>query len=599
MGYKHDCRSREVIRLFSLPQTKAFAMMKTRWKDWLGNGNTGVQKALKPRHVIFLALGGTIGTGVFFSMGATVAAAGPGGALLIYGITAIFVVAVVVCLCEMVAYIPDSGAFQHYGSRFIDESFGFALGINYYLQWAFSIPSEISAGTFVIQYWAPDVPAWVWCFVITFPVFAVQLFNVKVYGEVEYWAALVKVILVVVFIIVGLLYDWGAVKTAKVPSPGLDNFRHGLAFLHGFSGVFRGGYAFYSYGGTELVALTSGETERPWKTIPRAAKGTFVRVILFMMMMILVIGLCINANDPRLVTADEDSDISVSPITLVFEFAGFGAARHVVNAVLLTSILSSINSCFYAASRMLMALARRKQFFPIFAWTTPSGVPLAAELLTLGISCLVFLTTIWGNGVVFTWFQNLTSASAIITWMSIGPISYRFRKALKTQGVPESDLPFKQFLFPLLPILIVIIGGFLFVGLGYASATYPGWTWRDPFGTYLGVVVFTLSYAGWKIYHWKTDKFQNYKTMDVTTGASWPVGQGPYIMEAAREEDFRELYKSRRTLLGRAEYVLYRVGEPLTSRRIKRKLADANLVDDASHTGDDKCGVIERVAEVE
>lgn len=572
--------------------------MAVNWRKWLGDGNTEVQKSLKPRHIIFLALGGTIGTGVFFSMGATVAAAGPGGALLIYGITAIFVVAVVVCLCEMVAYIPNSGAFQHYGTRFIDESFGFALGINYYLQWAFSIPSEVSAGTFVIQYWAPHVPAWVWCFVIIFPIFAVQMFNVKVYGEVEYWASLVKVLLVVIFIIVGLLYDWGAIPSATVPSPGLNNFRDGLAFLNGFSGVFRGGYAFYSFGGTELVALTSGETEKPWKTIPRAAKGTFIRVILFMMMTILVIGLCVNAKDPRLVTADEDSDISVSPITLVFEFAGFGAARHVVNAVLLTAILSSINSCFYAASRMLMSLAKSGQFFSVFAWTTPSGVPLAAELLTLAISCLVFLTTIWGNGVVFTWFQNLTSASAIITWMSVGPISYRFRKALKAQGVPESDLPFTQWLFPLLPITIVVIGGFLFVGLGYASATFPGWTWRDPFGTYLGVVVFICTYCGWKATHWRTDKLQKAKDMDISTGASWPVGQGPYVMENEKQNDFKEYYESRHSVLGRAEYVLYRTSEPITSRRMKKKLTKAPSVSDGSDSELEKPGYIEQTIEL-
>lgn len=168
------------------------------YRRFFGDSESQLHKSLETRMLILTAMGGTIGTGIFFSTGATVAVAGPGGALVIYGITALFDISVVVCLSEMASYIPATGAFQHYGTRFFDDSLGMALGVMYAASWILSIPSEVSSMLFIIDYWVQEsgmsIHTWVWCFLV-FPIFLIQLFNVRVYGEVEYWLAWIKVFL--------------------------------------------------------------------------------------------------------------------------------------------------------------------------------------------------------------------------------------------------------------------------------------------------------------------------------------------------------------------------------------------------------------------
>jgi amino acid permease len=528
---------------------------KNKFQNIFGNKENKISKSLKSRHITFIALGGTIGTGIFLSIGEGIAYSGPAGALVSYIIVGIFVYAVIICLGEMTAYIPSSGAFSHYGSRFVDDAFGFALGINYFLQWAFSIPSELVSAAIIIQYWLPNVQSWIWAIIIIIPMFIIQLINVKTYGETEFWFALIKVIFIILFIIVGLLYDWGAISTSNKVSPGLDNWKNNQAWINGFSTWFQTiVFAFYSYGGTELVALTSGETEKPYKTIPRAIKTTVFRILIFMILTCFVVGLCINHNDDRLLNAYFENDVAQSPITIIFEDAGFGAAKHVVNAILLTAVLSATNSCFFASSRMLMNMSREGKFFPIFGYVNNRGIPIYSLIFTFCISCLVFLTTIWGNSVVFTWFMNITGASAILTWMSIGLISIRFRMALKAQNRYISDLPFKQPLYPLLPITIIILGLFLFIGMGYSSTQWEPFSWTNVFGTYLGVGVFIGTYIFWKVYKWNDVKFIKSSEADLDTGVVWPHGEGLAFMKYEKEMKMKKLEKKSVNWYGKLKY---------------------------------------------
>ncbi|KAG2120366.1 amino acid permease/ SLC12A domain-containing protein, partial [Suillus clintonianus] len=360
------------------------------------------KRAMQSRHLMMIAIGGTIGTGIFLSAGSAIALAGPGSALLSYFVVGVFVYSVVISLGEMSAMFPVSGAFSTFGSRFVSPALGFTLGWNYWFQWSLSIPSELTAAAVILQFWAPQVQAWEWALVIIVPVFLLQLIHVRVYGESEYWFALVKVLMIIVFIFAGLIYDWGGVKGH--PGPGLSNFQNGQAFIGGFQNFAQTFvYAFYSFGGVELVAVAAGESVQPHKTVPRAIKATFVRIVLFYILTILTIGLCINWQDPTLLNAAYDSDVTASPLTVVFQRAGFGAAAHVVNAVLLTAVLSATNSCFYASSRMLLSLARSGQAPRVFGWVNSRGVPVPALLMALAVSSMTFLTTIWGEGIVFTW----------------------------------------------------------------------------------------------------------------------------------------------------------------------------------------------------
>ncbi|KAG1837510.1 amino acid permease, theoretically lysine-specific [Suillus subalutaceus] len=519
----------EVVSKTSTSAWKRFLVMS---RDASVENET--KRAMQSRHLMMIAIGGTIGTGIFLSAGSAIALAGPGSALLSYFVVGMFVYSVVISLGEMSAMFPVSGAFSVFGSRFVSPALGFTLGWNYWFQWSLSIPSELTAAAIILQFWAPQVQAWEWALVIIVPVFLLQLIHVRVYGESEYWFALVKVLMIIVFIFVGLIYDWGGVKGH--PGPGLSNFRNGQAFIGGFQ-IFAQTfvYAFYSFGGVELVAIAAGESVQPHKTVPRAIKATFLRIVLFYILTILTIGLCINWQDPTLLSAAGDSDVTASPLTVVFQRAGFGAAAHVVNAVLLTAVLSATNSCFYASSRMLLSLARSGQAPRIFGWVTSQGVPVPALVMALAVSSVTFLTTIWGEGIVFTWLLNLTGISALLVWGSIGLISLRFRAAYRAQGRSLSDLPYTQPFFPLLPAGVVVLALLMFIAEGYSSVKEQPFEAKNVVATYIGVALYIILYLGYTIYErfglGIRQHFVPLLEVDLQTDAVWKPGEGAMIRD--------------------------------------------------------------------
>ncbi|KAH8921193.1 amino acid permease, theoretically lysine-specific [Atractiella rhizophila] len=520
-------------------------------KKWLGDNNNGTVRGMHSRHLTFIAIGGTIGTGIFLSVGSSVATAGPGGALIAYFIVGLFVYGVVMLLGEMSSLIPVSGAFSVFGSRFVSPALGATLGWNYAIQWAFSIPSELVAASIILQYWTDKLKTWEWSLIIVIPVFAVQMINVRAFGETEYWLALIKVILVVMFIIVGLIYDWGGV--VGHPGPGLSNFNDG-PFAGKFAGLAQSfTFAFYSFGGTELVALAAGESKEPHKSVPRAIKATFFRILLFYILTVLVIGLCINRNDPTLFAAYDDSDVAASPITIVFKQAGFGAAVHVVNAVLLTAVLSATNSCFYASSRMLLSLAQEKKAPKLLGYTTKRGVPVVGLLVILAVSFLTFLTTIWGEGVVFTWFLNVTGMSALLTWISIAVISLRFHYAFKFQGRDKDDLPFRVPFGASTPLalLVITLGLCMFAAQNWAATTYDdGKLAQDIIAVDIGLVLFFgigLIFAiHQKITRPDEPLLVPLEDCDFETHAVWGKGGGKVIRENERRQKEEDISKGKR-----------------------------------------------------
>ncbi|KAH9482106.1 Lysine-specific permease [Psilocybe cubensis] len=510
------------------------------WRALRAEKGNETQRGMQSRHLMMIAIGGTIGTGIFLSAGSAIALAGPGSALLSYFVVGLFVYTVVIALGEMSSMYPVSGAFSVFGARFVSPALGFTLGWNYWLQWSLSIPSELTAAAVILQYWTDALQPWHWAIVIIVPIFAIQLIHVRVYGESEYWFAMIKVVMIIFFIIVGLIFDWGGVKGH--PGPGLSNFQNGQAFIGGFAAFAQTFvYAFYSFGGIELVAVAAGESAKPYKSVPRAIKATFFRIILFYILTILTIGLCINHADDTLLTAAFDSDVAASPITVVFVRAGFGAAAHVVNAVLLTAVLSATNSCFYASSRMLLSLARSGHAPRVFGWVNSRGVPVPALMMALAFACLTFLTTIWGEGVAFTWLLNITGISALLVWTSIGAISIRFRTAYKAQGRSLKDLPYRQPLYPLLPIGVIILGTLMFVAQGYAAVRQEPFEARNVVATYIGVALYIILYTGYTLYEKYvlrrplSSHFVPLQEVDLDTDAVWAPGEGESIRAADRK----------------------------------------------------------------
>ena len=395
------------------------------------SGN-GLRRSLKARHLSMIAIGGSIGTGLFVASGATISQAGPGGALLAYGLIGLMVYFLMTSLGELAAYMPVSGSFATYGARYVDEGFGFALGWNYWYNWAITIAVDLVAAQLVMGYWMPEVPGVLWSALFLGIMFLLNVISVKGFGEAEYWFAAIKVITVVIFIAVGLMMIVGILhgsERAHTFSEHLANWSIGEApFAGGFAALI--GVAMivgFSFQGTELIGIAAGESADPGRNIPRAVRQVFWRILLFYILAILVISLLIPYTDPRLLR-NEVGDVSVSPFTLVFERAGLLSAAALMNAVVLTSVLSAGNSGMYASTRMLYTLACRGMAPRVFARVSTRGVPVYALLATTVVAALCFATYLASAEVIYIWLLNLSGMTGFIAWLGIAVSHYRFRK---------------------------------------------------------------------------------------------------------------------------------------------------------------------------
>ena len=262
-----------------------------------------------------------------------------------------------------------------------------------WLQWAISLPSELSALTIIMHYWTPNTPEWVYPLIVIILLFLVNcIAGVQGFGEVEYWLSFVKVIAVLIFILTGLFIDIGVGSTFI----GFQNWMiPGAPIKNGISGLFDVFLiAFFAFGGTELVGMTAAEAKDPIKTLPKAISQTFWRILLFYILSIFVMGLVIRHDDQRLLNPSLQTAAAQSPFTLVFTLAGLPGAAHVMNAVVASAILSASNSAMYAASRTLMGLSLSGHAPSICSWLY-RGIPIVSLLMTCFVGSIAFLGNIW------------------------------------------------------------------------------------------------------------------------------------------------------------------------------------------------------------
>ncbi|ASI34217.1 gamma-aminobutyrate permease [Exiguobacterium sp. N4-1P] len=459
----------------------------------------GLQRGLQARHMSMIAIGGAIGTGLFIASGASVAAAGPGGALLSYTIVGLMVYFLMTSLGEMAAYMPVAGSFSTYGTKFVDPSFGFALGWNYWYNWAVTIAVELVAAQIVMHYWFPNIPGVYFSALFLLLMIGLNYFSVKGFGEAEYWFAMIKVVTVIVFLGVGVAMIFG-IFTSEPPA-GFKNFGLGDApFVGGIPAVI--GIilvAGFSFQGTELVGIAAGESEDPEKNVPKAVKQVFWRILLFYVFAIFVIGMLIPYTSPSLVSNDI-TDVAVSPFTLVFEKAGLVFAAALMNAVILTSVLSAGNSGMYASTRMLYTLARQGDAPKLFAKVSKNGVPRNALLATGAIGALCFLTSMFG-GQVYLWLLNASGMTGFIAWLGIAISHYRFRKGFVAQGHALRDLPYVAPAFPFGPLFAFGLCFLVIVGQNYAAFLADQIDWVGIAATYIGIPLFLVFWLGHKVKH--------------------------------------------------------------------------------------------------
>lgn len=479
------------------------------------NEQTELKRGLKARHITMLAIGGAIGTGLFIGSGATIANAGPAGALLSYAIVGIMVYFLMTSLGELAAYIPSSGSFATYGAKYVDEGFGFAIGWNYWYNWAITVAVDIVSAQLVMQYWfvVPPfgLPTWCWSLLFLSLIFLLNFISVRGFGEAEFWFALIKVATVIIFIAIGLLMIFGIIKGD--PNIGWHNWEIGDApFVGGFSAMI--GVAMivgFSFQGTELIGIAAGESEEPAKNIPKAVRQVFWRILLFYVCAIFVISLIIPYTDPNLLN-DSVSDISVSPFTLVFSKAGLLSAAAVMNAVILTSVLSAGNSGMYASTRMLYALAKERKAPKLFSRIARNGVPHNALIASTIVASLCFLTSLFDDKRIYLWLLNLSGMTGFIAWLGIAISHYRFRKGYVAQGRDLAKLPYRAKLFPFGPIFAFILCLIITLGQNYRAFLEEKIDWYGVLATYIGLPLFLFIWFGYNLL--KKTKLVKYSEME-------------------------------------------------------------------------------------
>ncbi|KAH3679873.1 hypothetical protein WICMUC_000616 [Wickerhamomyces mucosus] len=426
------------------------------------------ENALNTRHIQFIAIGSTIGTGLFIGLGYALAE-GPGAALIGFSIVGIGIYAVVQAGAEMVVAYPISGSFASHVSRFLDPAIGFTVSTNYALSWLISFASEIIGASMTIQYWSSIAPvAWVgpiWVFIM-----GLNLLGVRAYGESEFILSIVKVAAVFIFVIIGIVIicGGGPDSTGYI---GAKYWHDPGAFVKPVlksicSTLISAGF---SFGGTELCILS---VEANGKAIQRATKLVFWRILLFYVVTIVVIGCLVPYSDPRLLGGSSDEDVTASPFVIALANTGqFGVrVANFMNAVILTAVLSVCNSSVFASSRVIQSLGATGQLPQIFGYIDNAGRPLAGIAIAGVFGLLCFLVASANQDTVFDWLFALCSISSFFTWFCICVSHIRMRLALRKQGRSTAELPHKATLGIYGSILGAIIHFLIIVGEIWISA---------------------------------------------------------------------------------------------------------------------------------
>ncbi|KAF2106172.1 AAT family amino acid transporter [Lophiotrema nucula] len=465
-------------------------------------GHAGTRRNIKSRHAQMIAIGGTVGTGLFLGIGQALAIGGPGFVLVAYCLTSILVYGIVTAVIEVSTYTPVTGSsMAYYCTRYVSPSLGFALGWLYFYSFGILSAYEITAGSIVINYWPNDVHIAVWVTIFLVVIVALNFSPVGVYAETEFWFASIKVILIIGLLILAFIlmlgggpdHDrlgfryWntpGATKEYLVAGGG-GRF---TAFL--YTWVFSG---FSFYFGPELIIVTSGEMRNPRKNLPIASKKFFYRLIAFYVLGSLAIGIICSSVADGLTSGAGNAN--ASPWVIAIQNAGITGLPSAVNAGILTSAWSSGNSFLYMSSRSLYSLAVVGNAPKIFTRCNRYGLPVYAVCAASCFSFLAYLSAGSQAGVVFNWFISLTNTAGYTSWILCAIIFVRFRKACSIQGV---SVPYKSRIQPYGAWICLFVFTILLLANGF-TVFYPGqFTTSGFLTTYLGIPIFVLLWLGHK-----------------------------------------------------------------------------------------------------
>ncbi|EPQ25944.1 uncharacterized protein PFL1_06399 [Pseudozyma flocculosa PF-1] len=467
------------------------------------NEHRDLKRGLGQRHLSMIALAGAIGTGLFLGLGGSIQSGGPLGALLGYATVGLIVCAVQYALGETSALLPVTGSLVRHAEFLFDPALGFAAGWNLVYGNLLSIPSEITAICVLIDFWAEgsiNKTAFILPFIAV--TFLVGICFVRVFGEVEFGMAMLKIALVIFLVVFGLVVNLGGVP--GIERVGFRYWRDPGPFVGDTSWARFLGYwsvmtsAVFSFAGVESLAMAAAETRNPRRAIPRACKRIFIRVTVFYLLSIFVVGMLVASNDGRLDGYGETA--AQSPFVIAASAAGYPAVASVVNAIVITSAWSSSNQALLSGTRVLYGLALKKQAPALFLKTTSWGTPYNCVLLYTLFMFLSFMSLSNDALTVFYWFVDLTAAGVLVSWSVILFNHIRLKRAMKVQGIPFSCLPWNagwtyHSSHVALGFCILIL-----LTNGYSVFTTGGWDAATFVSAYLDIPLVLAAYLVWKLF---------------------------------------------------------------------------------------------------
>ncbi|MFE2375457.1 amino acid permease [Streptomyces sp. NPDC059398] len=419
-----------------------------------------LSRGLNSRHIRFIALGSAIGTGLFYGSSESIRAAGP-AVLLAYLIGGAAVFLVLRSLGEMAVRSPCAGSFGEYATKHLGPLAGFTTGWTYAFEMVIVCIADITAVGVYMGFWFPGVPRWIWVLAAVLVIGALNLVSVKVFGELEFWLSLVKIVAIAAMIIGGIaviVFGLGSGSEHVGVSNLWDNggfFAHGV---HGF--VISFAVVMFAFGGTEIIGVTAGEADSPEKTIPSAVNSIPVRIILFYVLTLAVI---MSVNPWQHVGT------TGSPFVQIFTGVGLKSAAAVLNAVVLTAALSAINSDIFAAGRMMFGLAERGQGPAVMRRLSRNGVPWVTTLNMIGALLLGVLMNYLMPGKVFLIISSIATFATVWVWLMILLTQVKARRDMSRDE--QSALRFPVPWWPYGQIAAIVFMAGVLVVLGFYGST--------------------------------------------------------------------------------------------------------------------------------
>ncbi|WP_338626292.1 amino acid permease [Selenomonas sp. TAMA-11512] len=382
-----------------------------------------MRRGLKNRHLQMIALGGAIGTGLFYGSTAAISMAGP-AVTVSYLLGGIVIFLIMRMLGEMAVEEPVSGSFAYYASKYWGSFPGFLAGWNYWFNYVIVSMAELSVVGVYINYWFPAFPEWLSALICLVVITGLNLVTVRLYGELEFWMALIKIAAIVGMIVLG---GYLLMTVPAGGASGVENlWAHGGFFPHGADGMWLSlAVVMFSFGGIELIGITAGEAHDPDRTIPAAINQVIWRILIFYVGTMLVLMALWPWNEVGR---------EASPFVQIFSNVGIPAAAHILNFVVLTAAVSVYNSAIYSNSRMLYGLAKDGDAPAFLTTLSGHGVPVYGILVSSGITLIVVAANYFFPGEVFMYFLAVATAAAVIDWVMIAVTHLKFRQYIEREG---------------------------------------------------------------------------------------------------------------------------------------------------------------------